>query len=329
MANEFFLRDGAGSGPSLKYGGSDVVAGQFGAWTPLGAEKVGTGYQVVWKNGGADQYLVWSTDSNGNWKSQTDVGTGSSYALQSLEATLQQDFNHDGTTGLKTTTLETAGATDLVQVANEFFLRDGAGSGPSLKYGGSDVVAGQFGAWTPLGAEKVGTGYQVVWKNGGADQYLVWSTDSNGNWKSQTDLVSGSSYALQSLEATLQQDFNHDGTTGLKTTTLETAGATDLVQVANEFFLRDGAGSGPSLKYGGSDVVAGQFGAWTPLGAEKAGTGYQVVWQNGGADQYLVWSTDSNGTWKSQSDPVSGSNPALKAMESILHQDLNHDTIIG
>ena len=81
-----------------------MTAGQFGAWTPLGAEKVGTGYQMVWQNGSADQYLVWSTDSNGNWKSQTDVGTGSSYALQSLEATLQQDFNHDGTTGLKTTT---------------------------------------------------------------------------------------------------------------------------------------------------------------------------------------------------------------------------------
>ena len=244
VGNNYQLLDASNGGATVKYQGGVVTAGQFGAWTPLGAEKVGTGYQMVWQNGSADQYLVWSTDSNGNWKSQTDVGTGSSYALQSLEAALQQDFNHDGTTGLKTTTLETAGATDLVQVANEFFLRDGAGSGPSLKYGGSDVVAGQFGAWTPLGAEKVGTGYQMVWQNGSADQYLVWSTDSNGNWKSQTDVGTGSSYALQSLEAALQQDFNHDGTTGLKTTTLETAGATDLVQVANEFFLRDGAGSG-------------------------------------------------------------------------------------
>ena len=307
VGNQFQLLDASNSGPTVKYQGGVVTAGQFGAWTPLGAEKVGTGYQVVWQNGGADQYLVWSTDSNGNWKSQSDLVSGSSYALQSLEATLQQDFNHDGTTGLKTTTIETAGATDLVQVANEFYLRDGAGNGPSLKYAGADVVAGQFGAWTPLGVEKVGTGYLVVWQNGGADHYLVWNTDSNGNWKSQTDVGSGSSYALQSLEATLQQDFNHDGTTGLKTTTgttTETAGATDLVQVANEFFLRDGAGNGPSLKYAGADVVAGQFGAWTPLGAEKVGTGYLVVWQNGGADHYLVWNTDSNGNWKSQTDVV-------------------------
>ena len=272
MANEFFLHDGAGNGPSLKYAGADVVAGQFGAWTPIGAEKTASGYQVAWKNGGADQYIIWNLDSNGHWTSQTGVVSGSEHALQSLETTFQQDLNADGTTGLKTTPIETSGATHLDQVANEFFLHDGAGNGPSLKYAGADVVAGQFGAWTPIGAEKtVGSGYQVVWKNGSADQYIVWNVDSNGNWTSQTGVVSGSEHALQSLETTFQQDLNADGTTGLKTTTIETSGATHLDQVANEFFLHDGAGNGPSLKYAGADVVAGQFGAWTPIGAEKIG----------------------------------------------------------
>ena len=55
-------------------------------------------------------------------------GVGFRDAIQSLEATFQQDFNADGTTGLKTTTIETAGATRLDQVANEFFLQDGAGT---------------------------------------------------------------------------------------------------------------------------------------------------------------------------------------------------------
>ena len=180
-----------------------------------------------------------------------------------------------------TTPIETSGVTDLDRAANKFFLHDSAGNGPSLKYAGSDVVAGQFGAWTPLGAEKVGSGYQLVWKNGSADQYILWNVDSNGNWKSQSGVVSGSASALQSLEATLQQDLNADGTTGFITTPIETSGATDLDRVANGFFLHDSAGNGPSLKYAGSDVVAGQFGAWTPLGAEKVGSGYQVVWKNG------------------------------------------------
>ena len=152
------------------------------AWTPIGVEKVGSGYQVVWKNGSADQYIVWNVDSNGNYTGNaTGVVSGSEYAFQSLETAFQQDLNADGTTGLKTTPIETSGATRLDQVANEFYLHDGAGNGPSLKYAGADVVAGQFGAWTPIGAEKVGSGYQVVWKNGSADQYIVWNVDSNGN----------------------------------------------------------------------------------------------------------------------------------------------------
>jgi hypothetical protein len=113
------------------------------------------------------------------------------------------------------------------------------------------------------------------------------------------------------------------------TTPIETSGVTDLDKVANEFFLHDSAGNGPSLKYAGSDVVAGQFGAWTPLGAEKTANGYQVAWQNGAADQYVIWDVDNNGNDRSVTAVLSGASPALEAMESVLHQDLNHDTIIG
>ena len=332
MANEFFLHDGGGNGPSLKYAGADLVAGQFGGWTPIGAEKVGSGYQVAWKNGSADQYTVWNTDSNGNCTGNaTGVVSGSEYAFQSLEATFQQDLNADGMTGLKTTPIETSGATHLDQVANEFFLHDGGGNGPSLKYAGADLVAGQFGGWTPIGAEKVGSGYQVAWKNGSADQYTVWNTDSNGNCTGNaTGVVSGSEYAFQSLEATFQQDLNADGTTGLKTTPIEASGATRLDQVANEFFLHDSGGNGPSLKYAGADLVAGQFGGWTPIGAEKVGSGYQVAWKNGSADQYTVWNTDSNGNCTGNATGVvSGSEYAFQSLEATFQQDLNADGMTG
>jgi hypothetical protein len=44
-------------------------------------------------------------------------------------------------------------------------------------------------------------GYEVVWKNPGADQYTVWNTDSSGNFVSETiGIVSGASTALESLE---------------------------------------------------------------------------------------------------------------------------------
>ena len=74
----------------------------------------------------------------------------------------------------------------------------------------------------PIGAEQTATGYEVAWKLTGADQYTVWNTDSNGNLVSDTlGVVSGSSYALESLETSFQQDLNGDGTIGLAPTVIE------------------------------------------------------------------------------------------------------------
>ena len=74
-------------------------------------------------------------------------------------------------------------------------------------------------------------------------------------------LVSGTSYALQSLETSFHQDLNGDGQIGLVTTVIETQGSTNLTHVADHYFLYDSVGSGPSLKYAGADVVAGNLAA--------------------------------------------------------------------
>ena len=114
------------------------------------------------------------------------------------------------------TVIESAGSTSLVAVRNHFFLDNiSTGSGPSLKYGGTDVVAGQFGGWTPIGAEQTASGYQVAWKIPGADQYSVWTTDSNGNFISTSAALSGSSSTLQSFETSFHQDLNGDGAIGV------------------------------------------------------------------------------------------------------------------
>ncbi|MGE3647860.1 MAG: protease, partial [Reyranellaceae bacterium] len=100
---------------------------------------------------------------------------------------------------------------------------------------------------------------------------------------------------------------------------------------ADHFFLRDSGGAGPSLKYLGADYVAGQFGAWTPIGAEAAaGGGYDVVWKNGAAEQYVAWHTDGGGNYlSSPTGVVSGSSPALLAFETSFNQDLNGNGFIG
>ena len=333
VANQFFLHDSGGIGPSLKYQGTAVTVGQFGAWTPVGVEKVGSGYQVAWKNGAADQYIVWNLDSNGNYASNaTGPVSGSDPELQNLEKVFQQDLNADGTTGPKSVTpIETSGATRLDRVANQFFLHDSGGIGPSLKYQGNAVTVGQFGAWTPVGVEKVGSGYQAAWKNGSADQYIAWNLDSNGNYLSQGAVVSGSTWSLQSYELVLHQDLNGDGTTGLVTTTIELKGSTSLVQIADNYFLSPvGGSSGPQLKYGGAAVTVGQFAGWTAFGAEATANGYQVAWKDGLTGQYTVWNTDIGGNYLSNDGgAVSGSSPVLQSFEPAFHQDLNGDGTIG
>src|SRR5258707_3003198 len=103
--------------------------------------------------------------------------------------------------------------TTLFRSGSNYYLDSGnAGSGPELTYSGGVVVVGQFGAWTPIGAEATSGGYEVAWKIPGTDQYTVWKTDSSGNFVSNvTGVVSGTSSALKSLESIFQQDRNGDG----------------------------------------------------------------------------------------------------------------------
>ena len=77
-----FFVNPASSGPQLLFGGTYAAAGEFGAWKPIGAEQTVGGYEVAWKNGAADQYLVWNTDGSGRYLSQSSVMTGASSALQ-------------------------------------------------------------------------------------------------------------------------------------------------------------------------------------------------------------------------------------------------------
>ena len=108
--------------------------------------------------------------------------------------------------------IEANGSTSLVQVADNVYLLSGRRVvGPPVALSGAAVTTGEFGAWTPFGAEPTASGYQVAWKFGGADQYLVWTTDVSGNCLSQTAVMSGHSLALESLEPSFSQDFNGDG----------------------------------------------------------------------------------------------------------------------
>src|SRR5947209_6367500 len=110
-----------------------------------------------------------------------------------------------------TVTIETSGSTSLIANGNNFYFSSNRSS-VLFKYAGAAVVAGQFGAWVPIGAEQTSNGYEVAWKIAGSDQYSVWATDSSGNFTSLLiGPVSGGSAALQPYEVSFHQDLNGDG----------------------------------------------------------------------------------------------------------------------
>ena len=335
LGSHYYLYDSTSTGPSLKYSGSEVVAGPAGTWLPFAVEATADGYEVAWRLAGADQYSVWNTDANGNFTSYITSGavSGSSDVLQSLETSFQQDLNGNGNIGIAATVIESYGVTSLTRIGTSFYLYDSGSSGPVLKYGGSVVVAGTAGTWLPFAAEATADGYKVAWSLAGADKYSVWNTDANGNFTSYitSGAVSGSSDVLQSLETSFQQDLNGDGNIGVAATVVESDGSTSLTQIGKNFYLYDSGDTGPVLKYGGSAVVAGPAGTWLPIGVEATAGGYEVAWSLAGADQYSVWNTDTDGNFTSYitSGAVSGSSNVLQSLETSFQQDLNGDGTTG
>ena len=330
--NQFFLHDAEGTGPALRFQGSPYVDGLFGVWTPIGAEKTASGYQVAWKFGAADQYVVWNLDNGGNFIGDvTGVVSGANLSLQVLETTFEQDLNSNGHIGPTTTTIENFGATRLDELGNQFFLHDIGGAGPSLKYLGAAYVDGTFGAWAPIAAEQTAGGYQLAWRFGTGDQYVVWNLDGAGNYLGNaTGYVGGADMSLQVLETAFQQDLNGNGHIGPTTTTIENFGATRLDEVGNQFVLRDGEGGGPALKYLGAAFTEGLFGAWNPIGAERTADGYQVAWKFGAADQFVLWNLDSGGNFTGDATGVlSGADLSLQMRETAFQQDLNGNGHIG
>ncbi|MGY3411037.1 hypothetical protein ACVWZV_007150 [Bradyrhizobium sp. GM5.1] len=260
-AANIYLNGSTGSGPTLKANGVEFVNGSDGAWAPIGAEKMATGYEVVWKEASTGQYTAWNTDNNGNYVSHVSSLTGSSSGgsvsgtdsgLKSLETSFHQDLNGDGQIGTTSAAtpptptpvkqIESAGGTSLVESGNKYYLNDGSGSGPSLKNHGADFVDGSDGTWAPIGAEKTATGYQVVWKEASTGQYTAWNTDNNGNYVSHVSSltgstsggsVSGTDSGLKSLETSFHQDLNGDGQIGASSAATSSASTSQVVATSS------------------------------------------------------------------------------------------------
>jgi hypothetical protein len=317
-------------GPQLKYGGAAVTAGEFGNIAPVGAIQTSSGYEVAWKIPGTSELAFWTTDNNGNYTGNlSGLVSGTSFTVESQETVFGQDLNGDGTIGVTASLIQTVGATSLLQIADEYYVYTNW-SGPELKYGGAPLTVGEFGNINPIGAIQTSSGYEIVWKIAGADEFALWSVDSNGNYTGNlTGLVPGTSFAVESLEAAFGKDLNGDGTIGVTSVLIQANGATDLLQIANNYYMYIN-GSGPELKYAGAPVFVGEFGNINPVGAIQTSTGYEIAWKIPGVNEYTFWATDSNGNYTGNlTGLVSGSDPAAQQFQTLSHQSFGVDSSDG
>ena len=337
VGSNYFLYNGSGVGPELKYQGSPVTSGEFGAVTPIGAALTASGYEVAWHFNGTNNYTVWNADSSGNFVSDTlGIVPGNNTTLELLEASFNQDINGDGVIGIPIIQTDTNsfGTVVLTQVANNYYLYNTGGVGPELKYTSAPVTVGEFGAVTPMGAALTASGYEVAWHFTGTNNYTVWNTDSSGNFVSDTiGIVAGNNTVLETLETSFQQDINGDGFIGVVTpiqTAANSFGTTTLNQFGNNYYLSNSTGTGPELKYQGSPVTTGEFGAVAPVGAAQTASGYEVAWHFIGTNNYTIWNTDSNGNYVSDTiGMVPGNSTTLETLEASFNQDINGDGVIG
>ena len=230
--NYYLYAAGTQTGPEIKYFGNPVTAGEFGAWTLIGGEQTAGGYEVAFKDGSADQYIVWDLDSSGNYATGVGQYSGTDPAFEALETSFQQDLNGDGVIGDPSPpaiVIEQDGATWLTEVGTNYYLyAAGTQTGPEIKYFGNPVTAGEFGAWTLIGGEQTAGGYEVAFKDGSADQYIVWDLDSSGNYATGVGQYSGTDPAFEALETSFYQDLNGDGVIGTPSTVIAVTGGVQL-----------------------------------------------------------------------------------------------------
>jgi Ca2+-binding RTX toxin-like protein len=237
-------------------------------------------------------------DSSGNFVSDTmGAVLGESNTFKSVESSFHQDLNGDGAIGIPQTLIESVGSTGLAQSGNEYFLNPVGGAGPSIDYNGAPVPPGQFGGWTPIGAEATAGGYEVAWKYAGQDLYTVWMLDSSGNFVSDTmGAVLGESNTFKSVESSFHQDLNGDGTIGAPASTVA-ASVYAVPDGIQNVVLTGTAAQAVTANNIGDTITSNDYGSTLIGGAGNdtliAGHGADQLTGGAGADafvfNYLPW----------------------------------------
>ncbi|MBR0846095.1 M10 family metallopeptidase C-terminal domain-containing protein, partial [Bradyrhizobium liaoningense] len=247
-------------------------------------------YETIWDGGGVDTYDL----SNYTTNLSINLNPGASSVFSSVQLA-NLGNGHYASGNVYNAYLYNGDARSYIDNAiggsgNDTILGNAIAN---VLNGGAanDIISGGGGNDTMIG----GAGTDTAVYSGNRPNYSVTYNSSTQTF-TLTDLRSGSPDGTDTVSGVENFQFA-DGTLSSATlisqltpVTIESVGSTSMVAVNANYFLNPVAGgTGPSLKLNGTAVMFGQFGAWTPIGAEQTASGYEVAWKYTGLDQYLVW----------------------------------------
>jgi hypothetical protein len=149
---------------------------------------------------------------------------------------------------------------------------------------------------------------------------VVSALDQSGAWQASTVIDEDD---LVKYETSFEFDLDGDGVIGQPTLTIETNGDYDLVEAGGQYRIRDGAGVDVGYTYQGVAVGSDTFARLTAIQAEeKAGGGFQVLWEHAKKGTYVVSELDQSGEW--QASTVINQDELVK-FEITFEVDLNGD----
>ncbi|WP_038004422.1 cadherin-like domain-containing protein [Synechococcus sp. WH 7805] len=302
-------------------GNSDVVA----------AIETDNGFQVLLEGTGSrnDTFYVWDTNSNGVITGGSGWKSGNIATRLGWEETFNFDTNRDGTIGALILDDDNNGIVDgteltayqLFSEAGAITLKNNAGQTyNNSSSGNSDVVA----------AIETDNGFQVLLEGTGSrnDTFYVWNTNSNGVITGGSGWKSGDIATRLGWEETFNFDTNADGIIGNEIKDEDQNGLVDNV-TNYQLFSESGAITLQNNKGGTySDSTTNR---WDAIAAAQVDGGFKVLLEGTNdalRDQYLVWTTDFNGTIIDSTGFQPGDELADQGFEELFAVDLNADGFI-
>ena len=238
--------------------------------------------------------MVWNTDSNGNFTGNAtgDLVEHTAPSSRGWKPTSARDIHRRRGRRRRRPRLRT-NSTDDPELGWEPVRTDlrASGTGPLLELNGSVVTTASSGR--PAGRRSGRSRREMGTKSPSATakgQYVVWNTDSNGNFTGNaTGVVSAdSSDELEGVEAAFgDETFAGAGTRGDADPDCDFDHQQrhwherPWLRLGTLFELNPAGSGGPLLELNGSVVTTGQFAAagWTPVGAVQTGDGYEVAFE--------------------------------------------------